>query len=115
MAKATFYWKSTCTSCRDARSALRSREIEVEEVNYARQALAEPTVRAIVAAAGSVTAVLNTRHAIAKEKGWASAPPPAAEFARAVAAEPNLLRRPILVAGKRVIVGFDRDAYGKLS
>ena len=27
---------------------------------------------------------------------------------------PNLIRRPILVAGSRVIFGFDRDAYGKV-
>jgi arsenate reductase-like glutaredoxin family protein len=35
-------------------------------------------------------------------------------FARAVAADANLLRRPILVVGNRVIVGFDRAAYAKL-
>jgi arsenate reductase-like glutaredoxin family protein len=41
-------------------------------------------------------------------------PPTVDEFARAVTNEPNLLRRPILIAGRRVIVGFDREAYGTL-
>jgi arsenate reductase-like glutaredoxin family protein len=27
---------------------------------------------------------------------------------------PNLIRRPILVRGSRVIFGFDRDKYGAL-
>jgi arsenate reductase-like glutaredoxin family protein len=27
---------------------------------------------------------------------------------------PNLIRRPIIVKGSRVIFGFDKDAYGKL-
>jgi arsenate reductase-like glutaredoxin family protein len=27
----------------------------------------------------------------------------------------NLLRRPILIDGKRVIIGFDKAAYAKLS
>ena len=27
---------------------------------------------------------------------------------------PNLIRRPILIKGSRVIFGFDKDAYGKL-
>ena len=27
---------------------------------------------------------------------------------------PNLIRRPIMVKGSRVIFGFDKDAYGKL-
>jgi arsenate reductase-like glutaredoxin family protein len=58
--------------------------------------------------------VLNTRHATAKAKGWIDQPPDAATFAKAVAAEPNLLRRPIVVAGDKLIVGFDEAAYRKL-
>ena len=27
---------------------------------------------------------------------------------------PNLIRRPIMVKGSKVIFGFDKDAYGKL-
>jgi arsenate reductase-like glutaredoxin family protein len=27
---------------------------------------------------------------------------------------PNLIRRPILIKGSKVIFGFDKDAYGKL-
>jgi arsenate reductase-like glutaredoxin family protein len=111
----TLYWKSTCTSCRDARAALRQLGVEALEINYAKTGLTAKTVEDIVAAAGSVAAVLNTRHAIAKEHGWAASPPSAAEFAKAVAGEPNLLRRPIVIRGKTVIVGFDRDAYAKLA
>jgi arsenate reductase-like glutaredoxin family protein len=109
-----FYWKSTCSTCRDARNALRARGLEAREVNYAKAALAPEVVEAIVMAAGSVTAVLNGRHAIAKEKGWAATPPSAGEFARAVEKEPNLLRRPILLVGGKAIVGFDREAYARL-
>ena len=29
--------------------------------------------------------------------------------------QPNLIKRPILVRGDRVIFGFDRDEYAKLS
>jgi arsenate reductase-like glutaredoxin family protein len=71
-------------------------------------------VRALVTAAGGVSAVLNTRHAISKEKGWKDAPPSVEEFAAAVGKEPNLIRRPILVAGKKAIVGFDEEAYKTL-
>jgi arsenate reductase-like glutaredoxin family protein len=37
-----------------------------------------------------------------------------ATFAKAVVKEVNLLRRPILLVGKRAIVGFDEAAYAKL-
>lgn len=93
---------------------MRKHEVEMDEVDYAKKGLDEATVRAIVDAAGGVAAVLNVRHATAKEKGWAAAPPDVATFARAVAKEPNLIRRPILVVGRRVIVGFDEAAYAKL-
>ena len=59
--------------------------------------------------------MLNPRHAVAKEKGWVAKPPSPAEFAKAVAKEPNLLRRPIVLAGDRVIVGFNKTEYAKLS
>ena len=87
---------------------------ELTEVNYAKTGLDEATVKELVAKAGSVAAVLNTRHATAKEKGWAEAPPDAATFAKAVAKDANLLRRPILITGKKLIVGFDKAAYAKL-
>jgi arsenate reductase-like glutaredoxin family protein len=28
--------------------------------------------------------------------------------------QPNLIKRPVLVAGQRVIFGFDKDAYDEL-
>ena len=93
---------------------MRNSTLEVEEINYAKTALAEATVKDIVAKVGSVAAVLNTRHATAKEKGWVASPPSVAVFAQAVAADVNLLRRPILIIGDRVIVGFDKPAYAKL-
>ena len=88
--------------------------VELEEINYAKTALDQATVESLVAKAGGVLAVLNTRHAVAKEKGWAETPPDAKTFAKAVVAEPNLLKRPIVVAGKQIIVGFNQTAYGKL-
>ena len=94
---------------------MRGGSIEMEEINYARTGLTEATVRDIVEKAGSVAAVLNTRHATAKAKGWVTSPPSAAVFAKAVVADVNLLRRPIIIDGDRVIVGFDREAYKSLN
>ena len=93
---------------------MRELQVELDEINYAKTGLDEATVKELVAKAGSVKAVLNTRHAVAKEKGWVDSPPDAATFARAVTKDVNLLRRPIVVAGKKVIVGFDKEAYAKL-
>jgi arsenate reductase-like glutaredoxin family protein len=87
-------------------------------VNYAKDRLDEETVKAIVKTVGSVAKVLNPRHALVKERGWIEHPPGAGEFCRAVAADPNVLRRPILIRGKTVLVGYDktnREAWSKLA
>lgn len=90
---------------------MRNSGLELEEVDYGKTGLTVETVLALVAKAGSVAAVLNTRHATAKAKGWVVAPPSATEFAKAVVSEVNLLRRPILIDGEKIIIGFDRPAY----
>jgi arsenate reductase-like glutaredoxin family protein len=94
---------------------LRNSGLEIEEIDYAKTKLTAATVEDIVSKAGSVAAVLNTRHATAKEKGWVERPPSASVFAKAVAADVNLLRRPILIDGAKVIIGFDKPAYAKLT
>lgn len=71
-------------------------------------------MRRLVDLAGGVAAVLNTRHAIAKERGWKDAPPDADTFVAAVVKEPNLLRRPILVRGSEIVVGKDDAAIRAL-
>ena len=93
---------------------MRKAGVEMDEVNYAKEALSEAAIASIVKKAGGVAQVLNTRHATAKAKGWADKPPSVAEFAKAAAAEPNLLKRPLVVAGDPVIVGFNKTAYGTL-
>ena len=86
---------------------MRKLDADVEERNYAKEPLTKKEVASIVDAAGSVAAVLNTRHAVAKEHGWADKPPSKAAFVDAVLKDPNLLRRPILIAGRNVAIGKD--------
>lgn len=95
---------------------MRNSGLELEEIDYGKSGLTEATVLEIVRKAGSVAAVLNTRHATAKANDWIARPPSATVFAKAVAAEVNLLKRPILIDGDRVmIIGFDRTAYSALA
>lgn len=86
---------------------------DVEERDYAKSPLTRAEVTAIVDAAGGVAEVLNTRHAAARDRGWKDKPPARATFIAAVLEEPNLLRRPILVDGKTVVVGKDEAALKK--
>jgi arsenate reductase-like glutaredoxin family protein len=87
----------------------------IEERNYSKVPLTADEVREIVTAAGGVARVLNATHAIAKERGWKASPPPVEEYVAAVVAEPNLLRRPIVVKDGRVVVGRDEAGWKSLA
>ena len=87
---------------------------DVEERNYAKEPLTRAEITRIVDAAGGVAEVLNTRHKVAKEEGWKEKAPAKTTFVRAALEEPNLLRRPVLIRGRKAVVGFDEEAIREL-
>lgn len=87
----------------------------IEEHNYSKTPLTAEQVHAIVAAAGGVAPILNTTHAIAKERGWKERPPSAEEFVPLAVTEPNLLRRPIVLVNGKVVVGKNEAGWKSLA
>ena len=68
----------------------------------------------IFGAASSVAELINTRHEIAKARGWKVKPPSKSELMRAALEDPNVLRRPILIGAKGTVIGKDEEALRKL-
>lgn len=93
---------------------MRSIDEGVEERNYAKKPLTADEVRELVRLAGGVAPLVSTRSGAAKERGWDRSAPDAEAFAEAVAADNNLIRRPILVAGDRVVIGKDEKGFRTL-
>ena len=58
---------------------------------------------------------LNTRNELYRNRDMKEHPPSRAEAIKLMASEPNLIRRPLLIHGSRIILGFDEAAYRKLS
>lgn len=50
---------------------------------------------------------LNTRNQLYRERNMKTHPPARAEALRLMSENPNLIRRPILVQGSRIVLGFD--------
>ena len=42
-------------------------------------------------------------------------PPSRAEAIRLMARQPNLIRRPVVIQGGEIILGYDEDAFRKLA
>jgi arsenate reductase (glutaredoxin) len=57
---------------------------------------------------------LNTRNELYRAKKMKEKPPSRAEAIKLMAREPNLIRRPIVVNGSQIILGFNEAAYDKL-
>lgn len=57
---------------------------------------------------------LNTRNELYRERKMKEKPPSRAEAIKLMAKEPNLIRRPIVIKGAQIILGFDEEAYRKL-
>lgn len=57
---------------------------------------------------------LNTRNEMYREKMMKENPPPRAEAIRLMVANPNLIKRPLVVIGDRVLFGFDAAEWAKV-
>jgi arsenate reductase (glutaredoxin) len=54
---------------------------------------------------------LNTRNELYRERNMAEKPPTRPDAINLMSKTPNLIRRPLLVAGSQIIIGFDEAAY----
>jgi len=58
---------------------------------------------------------LNSRNELYREMKMAESPPSPAETIRLMAKNPNLIRRPIVIAGRETVVGFDEKGLLRLA
>ncbi len=56
---------------------------------------------------------LNTRNELYRERNMREHPPSRTDAIKMMAAEPNLIRRPIVIRGKEILLGWDEEALRK--
>lgn len=57
---------------------------------------------------------LNSRNELYRERGMKENPPPRDQALRLMSENPNLIKRPILVKGREIVLGFDEEALSGL-
>lgn len=57
---------------------------------------------------------LNSRNELYRARKMKEHPPTRAEAVKLMASEPNLIKRPLLVRGQKVVYGFDEDGFRSL-
>ena len=110
--KPVLWMKSSCTTCRNARAKLAELGIDVEVRDYFRKPLDAGELEALLPA--DPAAMLGTKSPRYKELGLKGRKLTKAEAIELMVRDNNLLKRPILVHPKGVIIGFDAAAYAAL-
>ncbi len=57
---------------------------------------------------------LNTRNELYRVRKMKEHPPARAEAIKLMAREPNLIRRPVVLRGSQIVLGFNEEAYKRL-
>ena len=52
---------------------------------------------------------LNSRNELYRERNMKEHPPSRAEALKLMESEPNLIRRPVVIAGKQIVLGYDEE------
>jgi Spx/MgsR family transcriptional regulator len=111
--KARFLHKPNCTTCRKARKFMERRGFQLYFRDLAKDKLSSTELEKLIGNR-DYTEFLNSRNELYRRKKMKIKPPTRREAISMMAKEPNLIRRPVVVAGGRVVLGFDEDGIARL-
>lgn len=109
-----FIYKSTCDTCRKARKFLQSTGLEFDERDMSKEPLTEAEVRELVGER-ETQPFLNFRNELYRERKMKATPPEREVAFALMGAHPNLIRRPLLINGDEILLGFDEAAYRRVA
>jgi Spx/MgsR family transcriptional regulator len=108
-----FLQKPTCTTCRKTRAYMENRGFDLHFRNLDKERLGAAELEKLIGNRDH-REFLNTRNELYRQKNMKQNPPTRAEAIRMMVGEPNLIRRPLIVAGGRLVLGFDREKIDSL-
>lgn len=111
--KVRFLHKPSCTTCRKARSFMERHGFQLYFRDLAKDKLSAAELEKLIGPR-DYTQFLNPRNETYRRKHMKDDPPSRSEAIRMMAKEPNLIRRPVIVGGGRVVVGFDENGIARL-
>jgi Spx/MgsR family transcriptional regulator len=108
-----FLQKPTCTSCRNARAYMEKCGFDLRLRDIGKDRLRPEEIENLIGDR-DYRQFLNTRNELYRRNNMKENPPTRAQAVKMIAAEPNLIRRPIIIAGKKMILGFDQESIDEL-
>jgi Spx/MgsR family transcriptional regulator len=103
-----FLQKSTCATCRKARRFLENRGYKLNYRDLVKERLSASELQKLIGKHDHED-FLNPRSEIFRKKKMKDKPPSRREAIGLMARNPDLIRRPVIVAGGRVVIGYDEN------
>lgn len=112
--KIQFLQKPSCTSCRKAKAFLEKRNVELDLRDLGKDRLSAAELDKLIGKRDH-RMFLNTRNALYRAKKLKENPPTREETLKLMAAEPNLIRRPVVLRGTEIVLGYDEEALKRIA
>ncbi len=111
--KIQFLQKPTCTTCRKGKAYLEKLGADLTLRNLDTQRLSAEELDKLIGER-DYKLFLSSRNEIYREQNMKERPPSRAQAIRLMAEHPNLIRRPVVIRGNRLVLGYDEQAYHAL-
>ena len=92
---------------------MQKKGVELELRDLAKEPLSVAELNALIGER-DYKLFLNPRNELYRERKMGEKPPTRAEALKLMAAEPNLIRRPVVIRGGQIVLGYDEAALKKL-
>jgi arsenate reductase len=112
--KIKFLQKPNCTTCRKAKAFLEKRKVELETRDLGKNRLSVAELDQLIGKRDH-RKFLNTRNELYRSRKMGENPPSRDEALKLMAAEPNLIRRPVVLRGSEIVLGYDEEALNQIS
>ena len=103
-----FLQKSTCATCRKARRFMEKRGYSLNYRDLVKDRLSASELQKLIGKHDHED-FLNPRSEVFRKKKMKDNPPSRREAIGLMARSPDLIRRPVIVAGGRVVIGYDEN------
>ena len=109
-----FLQKPSCTTCRKAKAFLEKRKAELDLRDLGKERLSVEELDALIGKRDH-RMFLNTRNELYRTRKMGQNPPSRDEALKLMAAEPNLIRRPVVLRGSEIVLGYDEEALKRIA
>ena len=103
-----FLHKLTCATCRKARRFMEKRGYLLRFRDLAKERLSATDLEKLIGKHDHEE-FLNPRSGLFRKRHMREDPPSRREAISLMARDPDLIRRPVIVAGGRVVIGYDEN------